>query len=322
MKKAVIMILCLLCLTGCSQKKQEAVSKRMWFDYFDTVITAYVYNMNEGEFNTAMTIAEDKIAYYDEQFSIFKDGDNNLYDLNRDRVITASDELVSFLEYCIDMYELTDGKLNIMSGALTAIWKDVIAGKRELPTEEELRHTSEHISIDSLRIDGSKVYIDDDEAMIDVGAVAKGYTGQILKEMFADKDMAFDMGGNIVMMGDREWKSGIRDPRGSDVPLMRFSLSGMCLVTSGNYERYIEIDKERYHHIIDTETLYPSDKYLSVTVVANDSALSDALSTALFCMDISDAEKLVSSLDGVEAVFLQKDGKIIKSSGIDALVIH
>ena len=96
----------------------------------------------------------------------------------------------------------------------------------------------------------------------------------------------------------------------------RLTLSDTSCVTSGNYERYFEVGDERYHHIIDKDTLYPSAWFASVTVICGDSALADALSTALFCMPYEEGAEIVATLDGVEAIWIRESGEKLCSDGI------
>ena len=76
------------------------------------------------------------------------------------------------------------------------------------------------------------------------------------------------------------------------------------------------MDGQRYHHIIDKDTLYPADYFASLTVLTQDSGLADALSTALFCMSKEDGEELISGLGGVEVVWIYKDGRIEYTEGV------
>ena len=93
------------------------------------------------------------------------------------------------------------------------------------------------------------------------------------------------------------------------------NMSDMALVTSGDYQRYFVVDGKRYHHIIDPDTLWPAAYYNGVTVLCPDSGMADCLTTALFCMPLEEGQKLVESLDGVEALCYTPDGEVIQSSG-------
>ena len=91
---------------------------------------------------------------------------------------------------------------------------------------------------------------------------------------------------------------------------MRKVGSAILLILNQTYQRYYEYNGKKYHHIIDPETLMPSEYYLSVSVRTKDSGLADALSTSLFTMPLDKGKGLVDSLDGVEAMWVMPDGKI------------
>ena len=91
-------------------------------------------------------------------------------------------------------------------------------------------------------------------------------------------------------------------------------VSDLSVVTSGDYQRYREQDGVRYHHIIDSDTLYPASSFRSVTVIHPDSLIADALSTSLFCMDIESGMKLAEEY-GAEALWLKEDGDLVRTNG-------
>jgi thiamine biosynthesis lipoprotein len=93
-----------------------------------------------------------------------------------------------------------------------------------------------------------------------------------------------------------------------------------AVVISGTYQRYYEVDGVRYHHIIDPDTLMPEDRYRSVAVVAADSGMGDAFSTALFNLDYEDGLALVENTDGVEALWVMPDGSLRHSSGFERYI--
>jgi thiamine biosynthesis lipoprotein len=94
-------------------------------------------------------------------------------------------------------------------------------------------------------------------------------------------------------------------------------VDGKSVVTSGNYERYFEVDGKLYHHILDTATGYPVENNLyAVTILSDSSVDGDALSTTCYALGIEDASALIESIDGVEALFITNDYEIIRTSGI------
>ena len=134
------------------------------------------------------------------------------------------------------------------------------------------------------------------------------------------------LGGNPTNFGTKpdgsQWSGGVENPwNASDVYTASSSyvsgvnMSDMALVTSGNYQRYYVVDGVRYHHLIDPDTLWPARYFDSVSVLSPDSGAADCLTTGLFCMSLEDGQKLIESLDGVEALWCTPDGEVIQSSG-------
>ena len=134
------------------------------------------------------------------------------------------------------------------------------------------------------------------------------------------------LGGNVETIGTKAdgkpWRVGVQNPDTSAAKayLHVLKLTDTCLVTSGTYQRYYEVDGVRYHHIIDPDTLMPGNTYDSVTILCNDSARADALSTAVFNMDPETGMAFVEAQDGVEALWVYPDGTEAQSSGFGAYV--
>ena len=152
---------------------------------------------------------------------------------------------------------------------------------------------------------------------LDVGATAKGFSTEKLAKML-EKDgtsgYVLSLGGNVRTVGasptGEKWNVGIEDPNGKETYPAMLALESEALVTSGSYRRFYTSGGVNYHHIIDPETLLPSDRYKSVSVVCTDAAIGDALSTALFNMSIEDGEKLISKLDNVGVLWIKVDGNM------------
>ncbi len=109
--------------------------------------------------------------------------------------------------------------------------------------------------------------------------------------------------------GGEPWTVGIENPRGTDI-LHKLQLhDGMSVTVSGDYQRYFVHDGVIYHHIIDSDTLFPSTYYASCVVVAKDSGVADALSTALFNMP-QDTAVQTALQNEVSAMFVYDDGQV------------
>ena len=316
-----------------------------WYDVFDTVTTVIGYASSEEEWDRQMDALHQDLAEYHQLYDIYNyyEGVTNLYDLNRSAAqgpVAVDQRIMDLLVESKEMYKTTSGKMNVAFGAVLSIWHDYReAGlndpdSAQLPPMEQLTAASEHCSIDDLVLDeeAGTVYFADDQLQLDVGSVGKGYAVEMVARAAEERGLAsaiLSVGGNVRTIGHKpdgsRWTAGIQDPWASaelagqvvnDAPyLVSVYMKDMALVTSGDYQRFYEVDGKRYNHIIDPDTLMPADHFSAVAVLVPDSGLGDCLSTGLFCLSLEDGQALVESLDGVEAMWMLKDGSVVYSSG-------
>lgn len=316
-----------------------------WYDVFDTVTTVIGYAPSEEEWDRQMDALHQDLAEYHQLYDIYNhyEGVTNLYDLNHSAAqgpVAVDDRIMDLLVESKEMYETTSGKMNVAFGAVLSIWHDYReAGlndpdSAQLPPMEQLTAASEHCSIDDLVLDeeAGTVYFADDQLQLDVGSVGKGYAVEMVARAAEERGLAsaiLSVGGNVRTIGHKpdgsRWTAGIQDPWASaelagqvvnDAPyLVSVYMEDMALVTSGDYQRFYEVDGKRYNHIIDPDTLMPADHFSAVAVLVPDSGLGDCLSTGLFCLSLEDGQALVESLEGVEAMWMLKDGSVVYSSG-------
>ena len=308
MKKCVILLLisCLL-LAGCeSAFTQAKIFNRTYVGLFDTVTTVLGAEDDEAVFQEkARKIHEELLAYH-QLFDIYNDyeGINNLKTVNDNAGIApvkVDTAIIELLEVCKEYYILTDGKVNTAMGSVLKLWHD---GRNSgtLPDEAALTEALQHISFDSVIIDeeNQTVYISDPAVSLDVGAIAKGWACQQVAEN-APSGMLISLGGNVCATGAKyadgtPWTVGIQNPDGGDY-LRKLQITSGSVVTSGDYQRLYEVDGKKYHHIIDLATGMPSEYWRSVTVICEDSALADCLSTALFLLPLEEGKALAEQCD-------------------------
>ena len=162
----------------------------------------------------------------------------------------------------------------------------------------------------------------DKRAELDFGAVAKGHAAQRAIEILKEngiKDAIINIGGTVAVMGDK--KVGVTHPRKSSVIASFNIFDGETVATSGDYERYYIIGDKRYHHIIDPATGRPADNgIISVTIVSDDGALSDALSTAVFVMGAKDGLEYAVS-KGAKCLIILEDKTYLVSQGFEVRIL-
>ena len=335
----VILATLLIITLALTEREDPERKTRSFYDCFDTVGTVFDYSGDSTDrFSENYQLAHATLKYYHRLFDIYKshEGVAGLYEVNRNAGVApvkVSHELIEFLEFCKEAYELTGGEVNIAMGSVLSLWWEcreaaqISPNSTEIPSEEELNAASKHCDINKLIInrEESTVYLEDAQMRLDVGAIGKGYAVEKAAEALlaaGAEGYVLDVGGNIRIIGDKPsgkgFRTGIKNPFGKEGAYVKIlTLSDTSTVTSGGYERYFTVGDRRYHHIVDKDTLYPAEKFASVTVISADSGLADALSTALFCMDEEAGLLLIESLEEAEAVWVRLDESILCSSGIE-----
>lgn len=326
---------------SCSNSaKAKEKYKTSFLDLFDTASTVIAYDNSQEEFDRNYQRFYDELKTYDELFDIYKEyeGVTNLYNVNKlagKSPVKVDPKIIDMLTYGMEIYSFTKGKVNICMGAVLELWHNErdygIANPEEakLPDMSKLKEASKHTDINNLVIDknNNTVYFKDPEMKLDVGAIAKGYAVQQISNWAQNNlwtSAAISIGGNVSTFGYKnddgqtKWTIGIENPNTtSDEFLLKLNITDECIVTSGDYQRYYTVDGKKYCHIINPETLMPSEYMASVSVICKDSSFGDAMSTALFNMTIEDGKNLVDSLDGIEAVWVDKEYNKTFSKGFN-----
>ncbi len=341
MKKvfSVLLALCLLLvpLSGCKQADEKY--NAYYFEYFDTVSIVTGYAESQEAFDAVCAEIEAQLEEYHRLYTIYNgfEGVNNLKTVNmltdgEHSAVQVDRKIIDLLLFAKEMYRETNGLVNVAMGSVLKLWHvyrnegidDPAAA--QLPPMDKLMEAAEHTDIDKVIIDeeNSTVFLADPKMSLDVGAIAKGYAVERIAEHLEAKGITgylLNVGGNVRAVGafgEKPWNVGIENPdkENEDVPHIEFlHLTDEAVITSGVYQRDYYVDGEKYHHIIDPETLMPGSNFMSVSVLAEDSGMGDAFSTALFLMRYEDGLQLIEKTENVEAMWVMPDGEQRYSSG-------
>ncbi len=241
--------------------------------------------------------------------------------------VVVSKDTFKVVKKAIENAKLSDGAFDPTVGPLVSAW-DIGFDDARVPLQEEIDSLLPLIGYNMITLneENQSVYLQKKGIMLDLGGIAKGYAAdevaKILKSFNSEKAI-INLGGNILTIGLRvnetKWRIGIQKPqsdRGEYVMIV--NLEDLALVTSGPYERFFISDDVLYHHILDTKTGYPVKTNLtSVSIIANNSFIADALSTAVYSLGLEKGLSLINSLDKVEAIFIDNLNNIYLSKGFE-----
>lgn len=301
---AFIMILC-----GCGTEKSAQS-----FFAMNTYMTFTVYGSDSEEI---IHEAQNKVYELEKLWSV-TDTESDIYNINNSagEAVTVNEKTTRLIEFALKMSEKTDGKLDPTLYPVVSAW-GFTTGENRIPSKDEITEMLSRTGCENIHISGNTITAENG-AMLDMGAVAKGYTGDEISEYLIDrgvKSALLDIGGNIQAIGLKpdgtQWQIGLRNPFSDDI-LGVLEISDSTVVTSGNYERFFTGDDGRkYGHIIDSETGYPVENGLaSVTIIGKEGKVCDALSTALFAMGLDGAVGFYRQNGGFDMIIITEDSKI------------
>lgn len=300
--------------------KEESISRQGV--YLDTFIDIKILGESNSEIlDQTFQLCE----FYEDILSKTKVG-SDIYNLNKNgyKGVNVSDDALYVIKKGIFYSEISNGSFDISIEPIVKLW-DFKSGKKLIPDHSIIENNLKNVNYKDIEIEGNKVTFKKENMEIDLGAIAKGYIGDKIKEFLESKGVdnaVINLGGNIVCIGDKDGKGfnvGIQKPfetRGESIDAI--NVNSKSVVSSGIYERYFEKDGKIYHHILNPRTGYPIENSLAqVTIVSDKSIDGDALSTVCFSQGIENGIKLIDSLENVEAVFIDKDGQIYRSKNFN-----
>ncbi|OFQ67587.1 thiamine biosynthesis protein ApbE [Streptococcus sp. HMSC078D09] len=219
--------------------------------------------------------------------------------------------------------------LNIAIGPLVQTWRIGFSDARR-PAPEEIEQALLKIDPQQIQLDQENytVFLKRPGMKIDLGALAKGYSADLIATYLRGKgikDALIDLGGNILTVGQhpvkqQPWRIGIQNPvekRGNH--LLVLSIKDKSVVTSGIYERHLEVDGQSFHHIFDSATGYPVETDLaSITIISDRSVDGEIWTTRLFGDSSTSILNTIESLPGIETLLVSQSGKIAYTSGLQS----
>ena len=239
--------------------------------------------------------------------------------------VAVDQELYDLIFRAKKISKLTDGAFDISFASMDRIWRfdGSMAG---MPPEEKVATAREKINWQNILLNPEthSVFLKEKGMKIGFGGIGKGYAANramaIMQKMDGIKGGVVNASGDLITWGKSArpegWTVKIADPKAKDKVLGWLPVQDMAIVTSGDYERFVEFDGKRYAHIIDPRTGYPTTGIKSVTVACPDAELADALATSVFVLGKKQGLELINKLNGIECLIVTDDNDILTSENL------
>ena len=241
--------------------------------------------------------------------------------------VQVDEELFGLIQRGLHISKITSGAFDLTFAGIENIWK-FDGSITDLPDSAAIAKSKQLIDHNAVTLDrtNQSVYLQKSGMRIGFGGIGKGYSANKVRDILKERGVnggTIDAGGDLITWGnnhiDKPWKVGIRNPGKDQTAIGYLDVSGKAVVTSGNYERFLVIDGERYSHIIDPRTGWPAKGLKSVTVVADDAELADALATAVFVLGKEVGLDLIEQLPNIDCVVIDDSDHIFTTKGIALL---
>jgi thiamine biosynthesis lipoprotein len=291
----------------------------------DTVVDVKVYSQDSQRAEKAVDLAFERGEFLAETVFDYDNENSQLAYLNRNAGKTGKrvrPELLEVLKMAVELSEKTNGAFDVTAGALKKLW-NFEEKPFEIPASDSIQNALGHVNYNFIKIHGDSVFIEKTGTIVDLGAIAKGYIAdemlKILEENNVEKALV-NAGGEVALYNftnSRRWGVAVQHPRKPDEPLAIIDLESGAVATSGDYERFFVKQGKRYHHILNPKTGYPADSLISVTILSENAALADMLSTAVFVLGEKQGLAFIENYENCQAILVNPAGKVIYTKDIN-----
>lgn len=312
--------------SGCSVLQLESEKNVFYNDYefysMDTVVSMSIGGTNSGK---AYNAALQRTLELENKWSVTIDT-SEVFAINNanGESVTVSDDTLGLLNFSLGISKRTGGAFEPTIYPIVKLW-GFTTRKFYVPTSEEIENALKFVGYEKVTLNGNEISLPVGMSL-DFGAVGKGYaldeTLTVLKS-YEISSALINFGGNIGLIGDKNgepWKIGVKSPNEA-ADFGTLYLSDCAIATSGNYQRNFE-DKNgnRYGHIMNPLTGTPMESdILSVTVVAKDGKVCDALATAIYVMGMDKAFELYRNSTDFELLILDTNNSIYLTEGLSSV---
>lgn len=306
---------------GARQKRLAETAHEKSLFAMDTYFSLRAYGPNA---EAGLTLCEDRVRELEKLLSVTAEG-SDVWRIDQEQAASVAEDTFRLIGEALRIGEQTDGALDITLYPVLRAW-GFTTGDYRIPEKQELAELLTAVDYRAVALEGGSHSVTVPEGVqIDLGAVAKGYTGDVLIDILRQQGVTsaiLDLGGNVQTLGTKPdgtpWRVAVRNPFDRSQVAGVLEVNDMCVITSGGYERYFTgEDGQIYWHILDPVNGMPARNGLvSVTVVGEQGVRCDALSTALFVMGKDRAVAFWKQQGDFDMILITEDGELILTEGL------
>lgn len=234
-------------------------------------------------------------------------------------------EVEALLRTSVELARKTDGAFDPTWAALWSLWD---FSRPRLPSPAERAAAVAHVGWSRLELGEGWARLPEAGMAVGLGGIAKGWAldrAAALLRAAGHRDFLLVAGGQVYAGGlkdGRPWQVGVRDPRGAETEIFAtLPVSDRSVSTSGDYERFFELDGVRWHHILDPRSGLPSTRARAATVSCPDGTTADALSTALVVLGPAGLARL-ADFPGCQGLVVDPEGGLHQSAGLPLVTLR
>jgi thiamine biosynthesis lipoprotein len=240
--------------------------------------------------------------------------------------IKVDKEVFDLIARALRISELTQGAFDLSYGSIDKSLWNFDKTMTSLPDEATAKSMIRLIDYRNIVLDSANqtVFLKEKGMRIGFGGIGKGYAAECAKNLMKKQGVEsgiVNAAGDLTTWGrqpnGKEWTIGIADPDAKDKPFSYLNISDMAVATSGNYEKFVVIDGNRYSHTIDPKTGLPVSGIKSVTIICPNAEIADAMATPITVMGVRVGLDLVNQMRGIACIVIDDNNKVYTSKNIN-----
>lgn len=325
MNKLILRLTILLVFIIQNLKGQQIFTKNIMLMGSDFEIT--IVDNDQANAENMINLAIEEISRIEKLISSWdKNSQTSLININAGvKPVKIDVELFELISRSIKVSNLSQGAFDISYASMDKVWY-FDRKMTEFPSIEQIKKSVSKIGYKNIVLnkEDSTVFLKLKGMKIGFGAIGKGYAADRAKEILIKNNVKsgiINASGDLTAWGlkpsGKDWMVAIVNPINKNKVFSWLPIKNRSIVTSGNYEKFINLDGKKYSHIIDPRTGYPSEGILSVTIITDKAELADALATSVFVLGVDIGLNMINQLNGVDCIIIDSNNKIIKSRNIE-----